>query len=233
MHRKSKALEKKIRRKWMRIWMRYSNTGTLGKIATQIASLATPPYYARIQLSKIHNNGYISPEAEIKHTNFKRGSHVFIDDRVLIFEDLSIDANNGGNVKLGDSVHLHRDTIIQTGLGGRLIIADDTHIQPRCQINAYKSEIRIGRHVEIAPNCALYSYNHGVELGEDIGDQPIISKGGITIEDDVWLGFGVIILDGVKISTGSIIGAGSVVTSDIPENSIAAGSPAKIIKSRN
>jgi len=217
----------------MRFWMRHSNKSTLGKLATWFASLATSPYYARIQLSKIHQNGYLSSKAEVSHTNFSTGSHVFIDDRVLIFEDLSLDPNNGGSVKFGDRVHFHRDTIIQTGLGGKLIIADDTHVQPRCQLNAYKSEIRIGRHVEIAPNCALYSYNHGVELGIDIGDQPVISKGGIIIEDDVWLGFGVIVLDGVKIGAGSIIGAGSVVTSDIPENSIAAGSPAKIIKARS
>jgi len=223
----------RIKRKWTRIWMRFAGISAFGKLATWLASLATSPFYERIQLSRIHENGYISPKAQISHANFKSGRHVFIDDRVLIFEDLSLDPNNGGSVEFGDQVHFHRDTIIQTGLGGRLTIANNTHIQPRCQINAYKSDIRIGRHVEIAPNCALYSYNHSVDLGKDIGDQPITSKGGIIIEDDVWLGFGVIVLDGVKIGTGSIIGAGSVVTCNIPENSIAAGSPAKIIKSRS
>jgi len=223
----------RIKRKWIRTWMRYAGTNSFGKLAAWFASLATSPYYSRIQLSRVHENGYISPKAQVNHANFKFGRYIFIDDRVLIFEDLSLDPNNGGIVEFGHRVHFHRDTIIQTGLGGRLIIADDTHVQPRCQINAYKSDIRIGRHVEIAPNCALYSYNHSVELGKDIGDQPVISKGGIIIEDDVWLGFGVIVLDGVKIGTGSIIGAGSVVTSDIPENSIAVGSPAKIIKARS
>ena len=51
-------------------------------------------------------------------------------------------------------------------------------------------------------------------------------------KDDVWIGFGVIILDGVTIGKGAIIAAGSVVTKSIPENAIAAGSPARVIKSR-
>jgi len=224
---------KKIKRKWARIWTRFAGTSPLGKISAWLAGLPTRPYYDRIQLSKIRNHGYISPRAQISHNHFSAGPHVYIDDRVLIFEDLSLDPDDGGTVKCGDRVHFHRDTIVQTGLGGKLFIADDTHFQPRCQINAYKSDIRIGRHVEIAPNCALYSYNHSVEAGKDIGSQPVISKGGITIGDDVWLGVGVIVLDGVHIGNGAVIGAGSVVTSDIPENTIAAGVPAKVIKTRN
>jgi maltose O-acetyltransferase len=54
----------------------------------------------------------------------------------------------------------------------------------------------------------------------------------ITIENDVWIGARVIILPGIKINSGSIIGAGSVVTGDIPPFSIAAGNPAKIIRKR-
>lgn len=221
-----------FQKKWTRIWSRYIGTGILGKTAAKLASLGTRPYYDRIKLSRIRPHGFTSHRAQISHGQFNPGHYVFLDDRVLIYEDLSLDPMDGGKVIFGDRVHVHRDTIIQTGLGGKLIVDDDTHIQPRCQINAYMSEIRIGRHVEIAPNCALYSYNHAVALGEDIGSQPILSKGGITLGDDVWLGVGVIILDGVTIGHGSVIGAGSVVTSDIPENSIAAGVPAKVIKAR-
>ena len=59
------------------------------------------------------------------------------------------------------------------------------------------------------------------------------TKGGIVIEDDVWLGFGVIVLDGVRIGKGAVIGAGAVVTKDIPEGAIAAGIPARVIKMRS
>ena len=223
----------KIKRKWMRIWTRFTANKFIGKFAARLASLGVRPYYERIKLSKIRKHGYISPCAQISHKHFTASSHVYVDDRVLIYEDLSLDPNDGGAVTCGNRVHFHRDTIIQTGLGGNVIIDDDTHFQPRCQINAYKSDIRFGRHVEIAPNCAFYSYNHGMEPGVDIGSQPIISKGGISIGDDVWIGVGTIVLDGVNIGDGSIIGAGSVVTSNIPENSIAVGNPAKVIKSRS
>ncbi len=63
--------------------------------------------------------------------------------------------------------------------------------------------------------------------------QPIETKGGIVIADNVWLGFGVIVLDGVRIGNGAVIGAGAVVNHDIPDNAIAVGVPARIIKMRD
>ena len=216
---------------WARFWMRLSGYVIIGKFASWFASWGTPPYYGRIQLSLLSKQGYISHKAKISHRHFTSGPHIFIDDRVLIYEH-KLGRDDASSVIVGSRVHLHRDSIIQTGLGGILYISDNTHIQPRCQFNAYKSKIQIGRNVEIAPNCAFYSYNHGIEAGVPISKQPIITKGGITIEDDVWIGFGVIVLDGVKIGKGAVIGAGSVVTSNIPENTIAAGAPAKVIKSR-
>ena len=61
-------------------------------------------------------------------------------------------------------------------------------------------------------------------------ERQLYSKGKIIIEDNVWIGDKVTILSGVKIGIGSIIGANSVVTKDIPPYSIAAGVPSKIIK---
>jgi len=222
-----------LRKKWIRLMLRFSHVAVIGKIASWLACIGIPPYYHRIYLSRLLKIGYISPKAQISHNNFQFGSNTYIDDRVLIYEDnFSNPKEGGGVIKFGDQVHIHRDTIIQTGRGGSLTIANNTHIQPRCQINAYLSPIVIGSKVEIAPNCAFYSYNHGIEGGELIANQPITTKGGITIEDDVWIGFGVIILDGVTIGKGAVIAAGSVVTKSIPENAIAAGSPARVISTR-
>ena len=56
------------------------------------------------------------------------------------------------------------------------------------------------------------------------------SKGDIVIGDDVWIGYGAIIMSGVHVGQGAIIAAGSVVTKDIPDNAIAVGVPAKVVK---
>jgi acetyltransferase-like isoleucine patch superfamily enzyme len=217
----------KVHRKWIKMWMTYSGSGSAGKCASWLAGLFLPPFYGKLILSRLNYKGYISPKAQINHKLFEHGKHIYIDDRVLIYQE-----RDGGRVGLGDEVHLHRDTVIQTGQGGYVQIGAHTHIQPRCQFSAYLGSISIGANVEIAPGCAFYSYDHSLEPGKPVGQQPLKTKGGIRIDDNVWLGYGVIILDGVHIGEGAAIGAGSVVTKSIAPQVIAAGQPAKVIKAR-
>ncbi len=212
---------------WMWFWMRWSRWGYFGKLATQIATWSAPPYYARRCLARYHPQGYIAPGATLYHQLLQLGANVFIGDRVTIFQD-----RDGGKVILGDRVHLYGDTYIQTGDEGMVTIGEDTHVQPRCQFSGYKAPIEIGARVQIAPNCAFYPYAHGIELGQPMQDQPLTTKGGIVIEDDVWLGYRVIVLDGVRIGEGAVVGAGSVVTKDIPAGAIAVGAPARVIDMR-
>ncbi len=213
---------------WSLFWMRFAGLSYFGRIATWIATLFAPPYYERRRLARYNSQGYIAPSATISHSNLHLGTHIFIADRVVIFHD-----KNGGPVELAERVHIHNDTCIQTGDGGSLKIGSDTHIQPRCQFSAYKAPIKIGCGVQIAPNCAFYPYKHGVAPGELIKQQPLQTKGGIIIEDDAWLGFGVIVLDGVRIGKGAVVGAGAVVTHDVPDGAIAAGVPARIVNTRS
>jgi acetyltransferase-like isoleucine patch superfamily enzyme len=153
--------------------------------------------------------------------------HVYIGDGVVIYQD-----RDGGPVVLGEGVNLHDDIVIEIGPGGSLKIGAYTQIQPRCQVTAYESAIEIGRRVQIAPYCAFYSYDHG--MGQDIpmNHQSLQSKGPITVEDDTWLGVGVIVLSGVRIGRGAIVGAGAVVTHDVPVGAIVAGVPARVVKMR-
>lgn len=213
---------------WMWFWMRGAGLGYLGRINMAIATWLAPPYYARRCLARYHPQGYIAPGATIYHQLLQLGKNVFIGDRVTIFQD-----RDGGEVVLGDGVHLYGDTYIQTGDAGTVVIGSDTHIQPRCQFSSYKAPISIGRKVQIAPDCAFYPYAHGIEPDRPIKDQPLTTKGGIVIEDDVWLGYRAIVLDGVRIGRGAVIGAGSVVTQNIPAGAIAAGIPARVITMRS
>lgn len=207
--------------------MRYTRVPFFKRITTWLATLAVPPYYGRVYLANLFAHGYISRLATIHHSALNCGSNVFIDDGVLIYQD-----TDGGPVKLSDGVHVHRETILQNGKGGDITIGPHTHIQPRCIFSAYHGSINIGSHVEIAAYCTFYSYNHGFRNNQLIRRQQLQSKGPICIGDDVWLGVGTVVLDGVTIGRGAVIGAGAVVTSNIPELTIAAGVPAKIIGTR-
>lgn len=99
----------------------------------------------------------------------------------------------------------------------------------------FYANVDIGNFVQIAANVAIVGGDHRFDIvgipsrftGRD-GMEELVT----TIEDDVWIGFGSIILAGVKIGRGAIIAAGSVVTKDVPEYAIMGGIPAKLIRDR-
>jgi acetyltransferase-like isoleucine patch superfamily enzyme len=93
--------------------------------------------------------------------------------------------------------------------------------------------IQIGNNVLIGQNVNLHSENHIFTDKDRLIREQGVSYEGIIIEDDVWIGSKVTIVDGVKVGQGSIVGAGSVVTKSIPPYSIAVGVPAKVIGSRS
>lgn len=208
--------------------MRFAGLSWFGRIATYLATWFVLPYKGRRHLARYNPKGYVAPSAIIHHPQLQRGTNVFIGDRVTIYQ-----VDQSGPVELGDRVSLHNDICVETGNGGSLKIGSDTHIQPRCQFSAYKAPIQIGSGVQIAPNCAFYPYDHGIAPGTMIKQQPLQTKGGIVIEDDAWLGYGVIVLDGVRIGKGAVVGAGAVVTRDIPDGAIAVGVPARAVGMRS
>jgi acetyltransferase-like isoleucine patch superfamily enzyme len=208
--------------------MRSAGLSRFGRLATRLATWFVPPYYRRTYLARMNKRGFASPRATIDHPLLQTCCDVYIDDGVLIYRD-----SDGGPVELDEGVKLFRDTIIQTGDGGSITIGSLTHIQPRCQFSAYKGSITIGRRVDIGPNCAFYPYNHGIALSIPIREQPLETKGNIIVEDEAWLGTGVIVLDGVRIGKGAVVGAGSVVTRDVPDNSITFGVPSRLVRMRS
>ena len=212
---------------WFHFWMRLANVRGFETVARRVACWLAPPFYGRVFLATFGPGGFVSPSATVWHQKLETDRGVYIDDRVLIYQD-----EGGGPVRLEKRVQIFRDCIIQTGLGGSVNVGAGTTVQPRCQFSAYMSPIHIGEDVQIAPNCAFYSYDHTFSPGEIIKKQPLQSKGGIVVEDDVWLGVGTIVLDGVRIGKGAVVGAGSVVTQNLPDGSIAVGSPARLLKMR-
>jgi acetyltransferase-like isoleucine patch superfamily enzyme len=207
--------------------MRRASLSRFGRFANRMATWFTSPFFGRSFLATLSPAGYVAPSAEI-HCDLRLGRNTFIGDRVVVFQH-----SDGGPVELADRVHLYGDTYLQTGQQGRICIGADTHVQPNCQFSAYRASILVGSGVHIAPGCAFYPYNHGISPHEPFIKQPLVTKGDITIEDDVWLGYGVIVLDGVRIGEGAIIGAGAVVSRDVPAGAIAVGVPARVTGTRS
>ena len=229
--KKEGLFRKTFRFTWVRFWMSLAGFGGLGRIATRLATYLAPPHKSLVQLKNWNPKGYIAPTAIIYHSNLELGKHIFIADRVIFYQS-SHQGKEGGFIRLGNGVTILRDSVLETGFGGNLSIGAGTWIHPRCQLNAYLASINIGREVQIAPNCAFYCYDHGVAPNQPINEQPLQTKGDIIIEDGAWLGVGVIVLSGIRIGKGGVVGAGSLVTRDIPDNAIACGVPAKVIKMR-
>lgn len=146
--------------------------------------------------------------------------------KIYISDNCTINSVNAGyHVNMFQSVKLLVDRP-----GATISIGDSTRIHGSC-IHAYQS-VTIGRRCLIAANCQIIDCN-GHELSfENVENRVNTSSGAspVTIEDDVWIGTGCIVLSGVTIGKGSVIAAGSVVVSDIPSMCIAGGNPAKIIK---
>jgi acetyltransferase-like isoleucine patch superfamily enzyme len=109
----------------------------------------------------------------------------------------------------------------------------------RTAINEFNNIRAAGGTVVIGDSCLISQFvsivvtNHAMAREMCVRDQPWdLSRNEVRIGDDVWIGTHAVILPGVTIGTGSVIGAGAIVTSDIPEYAIAAGVPAKVIKYR-
>ena len=134
----------------------------------------------------------------------------------------------GGDVEFGDGVSLVGTVVpieIVSHEGSHISIGEHTFINYGASITAYR-EVRIGRHCLLGHHLRIIDRNeYGLEQREIAPPAaPVL------IEDHVWIGAHVIILPGVRIGHNSAIGAGSVVTKDVPANCLAVGNPARVLR---
>ena len=217
-----------LRRRLMTALMNGSGLPLVGRGCLRLAAAMRGPYKDKKVLANLTRKPFVSPRAQVWAKNLEIGPHCFVDDYVTIYAH-----PDGGRIALGESVHLHRGTIIEVGAGGSVTIGSNTHIQSGCNLKGFLGNLHIGANVQVAPGCGFSPYEHRLDdTSRPIREQGIITKGDIVIEDDVWLGLNVSVLDGVRIGRGAVIGAGSVVTKDIPAYAIAAGAPAAVLRYR-
>ncbi|QLA18215.1 acyltransferase [Desulfolutivibrio sulfoxidireducens] len=152
----------------------------------------------------------ISPLADIEDS--VRGSCIRIGDQVVLDSFVKIKPAGGlGDLIIGSRSVINSGTVIYTGHG-----------------------VRIGSDVAIAANCTLAATNHEYRSKNLlIREQGFMdSRGGIVIEDDVWIGANCVILDGAVLRQGCIIGAGSLVRGEVEGYALHAGNPLKLVTRR-
>ena len=154
-------------------------------------------------------------------------------------------AHLGAKTRVGTRCNIQRPWLLTTGErvqiehGSHVKIVDD---QAQVSLGAatfigfgteldVALELRVGRHVLIAPGCFITDHAHRHALGRPIDSQGTVSRA-VRIGDDVWLGARVVVLPGVTIGDGAIVGAGAVVTRDVPAGTVVTGVPARIVRHR-
>jgi acetyltransferase-like isoleucine patch superfamily enzyme len=137
------------------------------------------------------------------------------------------------NVRIGRRCFIGPATLDTLGGHGRIEIGDGTIIYSGCDLFAHHhSTIRIGSNVLFTRGAGAVSGGHRfADRNATIISQGIITKD-ITVEDDCWIGYRAILLPGVHVGRGSIVGAGAVVSHDLPSMVVAAGVPARVIHDR-
>lgn len=131
-------------------------------------------------------------------------------------------AKAGGNLNIEHGAYF--------GRGDEVRIGDRSGIGVNCRLHG---PVTIGRDVMMGPDVVIIATNHGFA---DV-TRPMIEQGHETpdpveIGDDVWIGTRAVILPGVRVGKGAIIGAGAVVTKNVPDYTIVAGNPARVIGNR-
>ncbi|MGD8522335.1 MAG: acyltransferase [Desulfobacterales bacterium] len=137
----------------------------------------------------------------------------------------------GGTISIGDSTHILSYAMLK-GFGGNINIGDHCTVHPFCMLCG-GGGLKIGNSVRIAAHTVIMPSNHVFEDPKTPIRLQGIRAEGIIIKDDVWLGTGVRVLDGITIGKGSIVGAGAVVTKDVPDYAIVTGVPARVTGWRN
>lgn len=131
-------------------------------------------------------------------------------------------------LECGRNVNVERGAYFASG--SHLRIGNNSGIGINCHV---PSDIIIGENVMMGPNCYIFSANHAFNRI----DIPMIEQGfnapkKTIIENDVWIGRGVVFTPGRKVAHGTVVGAGCVLTKDFPEFSVIGGNPSRMIKSR-
>ena len=137
------------------------------------------------------------------------------------------------NIRVGDRVYADRGLVLRACGGGAVVVGDDVTVNGNVRIIADGGRIEIGSKVMIGPNVVMRPTDHGFERSDLPIKEQHNTVGEVVIGSDVWIAANVVLLRGARVGDHAVVGAGSVVNSEIPEWAIAAGVPARVIRYRD
>ena len=182
--------------------------------------------YPRL-LKRCGRNVVFGANVVLRHPNkIAVGDNVIIDDNVLL--DAKGSSNEG--IVLGDGVFIGRNSILSCK-NGDIVFGENVNIGFNSEVFS-SSRVTLGANVMLAAYCYIIGGDHEYnQIDVPVTEQAGCSQG-ITVGEGAWFGAGAKVLDGTKIGPHAIVGAGAVVTRDIPEYAVAVGVPAKVVKDR-
>lgn len=165
-----------------------------------------------------HGTGQFEPQ------QFARlGAGVVFEPGVLVFHPEMIE--------IGDNVYVGHYAILKGYFKGRMVIGAGTWIGQQCFFHS-AGGLTIGQNVGVGPAVKIITSAHAEEGIEKPILHSRIEFAPVVIEDDADIGIGAILLPGITIGRGAQIGAGAVVTGDIPAYAVAVGAPARVLRDR-
>jgi len=158
------------------------------------------------------------------------GPRLRCDGLAFIAPDAVLQIGRSGRVELGRWSWLGHGTKVRCH-EGLVSIGAKTVLGQECTISAFQ-HISIGRECVIADRVMLIDFDHGVvDVERPVREQGIYKRD-VRIGHNVWIGYGACILRGVSVGNNAIIGTNSVVTTDVPDNAVVGGVPARVIRMR-
>lgn len=154
------------------------------------------------------------------------GDNVVVDDHCVL--DAKGQSNAG--ITVGSGVFIGRNTILSCK-NGDIVLGDQVNIGFNCEIFS-GARVELGARVMLAAYTYIIGGGHAYDRIDVSPLEQARTAVGVTVGEGAWLGAGVKVLDGTSVGAHSIIGAGAVVTRDVPPQSIAAGVPAAVVRSR-
>lgn len=133
------------------------------------------------------------------------------------------------NVVMGDRVRIRPLTILFGSPEHPIKIGNDVYVNANCWFHGASAPLTIGNNVSFGPGVRIFT-DSGPNTCTLLQDVYPLKEGPVSIEDQVWVGTGAVIMPGVTIGHGSVIGAMSLVTKDVPPHTVVAGVPAAPVK---